>query len=118
RGRRMSAPPPGTGHEPDAEERLAVEREAEVGGAVDVGASVGKRFAEALSATNVVTTLLAVLLALVIGAVILALSSEEVRVALGYFFARPSDTFAALGENVWDVYVALVRGAVGGANQL
>src|SRR5690606_8986506 len=55
---------------------------------------------------------------LVIGAVILALSSEEVRVALGYFFARPSDTFAALGENVWDVYVALVRGAVGGANQL
>jgi simple sugar transport system permease protein len=114
----MSAPPPDTGHDPTAEERRVVEREEEHGPAVVVGASVGRRFADALSATNVATTVLAVALALLIGAIILALASEDVRTALGYFFARPSDTLTALRENVWEVYVALVRGAVGGANQL
>jgi ABC-type uncharacterized transport system permease subunit len=102
----------------DADSRRAAEREHESGGAVDVGASVGRRFADALSATTVLTTVLAVVAALVVGAIILALASEEVRSAMGYFFAQPGDTLVALRENVWDVYVALVRGAVGGPNQL
>jgi simple sugar transport system permease protein len=115
----MSAPPPDpAGHDPVTEEDEAVAREQEQGPAVDVGASVGQRFADALSATNVATTVLAVVLALLIGAIILALASEDVRIALGYLFDRPGDTFAALRDSVWDVYVALVRGAVGGANEL
>lgn len=114
----MSRPETGGSVDPDTEREEASAREEERGQAVDIGASVGRRFADALSATTVMTTLLAVLSALVIGAIILALASDEVRSSLGYFFARPGDTFAALQDNVWDVYVALVRGAVGGPNQL
>lgn len=103
---------------PDAEREEAAAREQETGQAVDVGASIGRRFADALSATTILTTVLAVVAALVLGAIILALASEEVRSAASYFFAQPADTVAALREAVWDVYVALVRGAFGGANQL
>ena len=111
--------PDGRGHvDPDVEREQAAAREQEIGQAVDVGASVGRRFADALSATTVLTTVLAVVAALVVGAIILALASDEVRSAMGYLFARPGDTLTALRENVWDVYAALVRGAVGGGNQL
>lgn len=116
----MSAPTEDpAGHDPDTERQEAVAREEESDAqTVKVGASLGDRFLHALSLTTVATTVLAILAALVVGAVILALASEEVRETLGYFFARPGDTLTALRENVWEVYVALVRGALGGANQL
>jgi general nucleoside transport system permease protein len=51
---------------------------------------------------------------MVIGGIIIALSEEPVREALGYFTARPGDTFARAWESIRDAYVALLQGALGG----
>jgi simple sugar transport system permease protein len=55
---------------------------------------------------------LAVILALVVGSVLIAVSDEDVRRAASYFFARPSDTLVAVVRAVADAYAALFRGAV------
>ena len=54
----------------------------------------------------------AVLLAVLGGSVMIALTDEAVRAASGYFFSRPGDTFAAVGSAVGSAYAALFRGAV------
>jgi simple sugar transport system permease protein len=55
----------------------------------------------------------AILVALLIGAVLIALSDEEVIDAARYFFTYPWDFFARAGEAVGSSYWALVRGSVG-----
>jgi simple sugar transport system permease protein len=62
---------------------------------------------------TVKTTVAAVFLALVIGAVLIALSTPRVVESLGYFFSYPWDFFKFAGIAVWDGYTALVRGSVG-----
>ena len=57
-------------------------------------------------------SLLSVLMALVVGAVLIALSDEQVRAASSYFFARPGDTLAAVWESGTQAYGALFRGSV------
>jgi ABC-type uncharacterized transport system permease subunit len=57
-------------------------------------------------------SVLAIVIALIIGGVLIALSDEDVRATMGYFFARPSDFFTAAWHSVWDAYMALLRGAV------
>ena len=44
---------------------------------------------------NVVISILAVVFALVIGAILIAVTNEDVQVAAGYFFAAPGDTFVS-----------------------
>jgi len=61
---------------------------------------------------------LAVVLALVVGAVLIIVSSPSVTADLGYFFARPMDTVTAAGAAVWDTYRALFLGAFGGWQQI
>lgn len=61
---------------------------------------------------SVVTTILAFVVALVVGGALIAATSAEVRAAAGYFFARPGDTFQALWDSVGGGYAALFRGAV------
>ncbi|GAA4785418.1 MULTISPECIES: ABC transporter permease [Microbacterium] len=61
---------------------------------------------------SVVTSILAVVVALVVGGVLIALTSEDVREAAGYFFARPGDTFSAIWQSVAGGYEALFRGAI------
>ncbi|MCR2801765.1 MULTISPECIES: ABC transporter permease [unclassified Microbacterium] len=58
------------------------------------------------------TTILAIVLALVVGGILIALTDEDVQEAAGYFFARPGDTFAAIWSAVYGGYEALFRGAV------
>ncbi|MFI9508701.1 ABC transporter permease [Nocardia sp. NPDC052566] len=60
---------------------------------------------------------LAVLLALIVGAVLIIVSSPDVTSAFGYFFARPLDTVSAAGTAVGDTYQALFLGAFGGKYQ-
>lgn len=54
----------------------------------------------------------AVVLAVLAGSVMIAFTDEGVQEAARYFFARPADTFAAIGQAVGGAYAALFRGAV------
>ncbi|WP_435735379.1 ABC transporter permease [Cellulosimicrobium sp. PMB13] len=57
-------------------------------------------------------SLLAIVAALVIGGVLIAAADPEVQEAATYFFAQPSDFFAATWDAVFGAYSALFQGAV------
>ncbi len=61
---------------------------------------------------TIVVTALSFLLALIIGAVLIAISDPAVTDSLAYFFAQPSDTLTAAWESVSAAYLALFEGAV------
>jgi len=61
---------------------------------------------------TVLTTALSFVLALAIGAVLIAVSDPDVTEAAGYFFSRPADTLAAVWESVSSAYIALFEGSV------
>ncbi len=54
----------------------------------------------------------AVVLAIVAGSILIAVTDEAVQEASGYFFSRPGDTLSAIGSAVGSAYYALFRGAV------
>lgn len=54
----------------------------------------------------------AVVLAVLAGSVMIAVTDEGVQDASSYFFSRPQDTFSAIGSAVGGAYAALFRGAV------
>jgi len=53
----------------------------------------------------------ALVLSLLAGSLMIAFTNAAVRTAIGYFFARPSDTFRALGTALVNAYGNLIRGA-------
>ena len=55
---------------------------------------------------------LAVVLALVAGGILIALTDKDVQAAAGYFFARPADLFRAIWDAVSGAYVALFQGSI------
>jgi simple sugar transport system permease protein len=57
-------------------------------------------------------TVLAVVLALVVGAVLIAVTDPTTQTAAGYFFARPSDTLVAAWNAIAGAYAALFQGGV------
>ncbi|MFC3689344.1 ABC transporter permease [Aquipuribacter hungaricus] len=57
-------------------------------------------------------SLLSVVMAMVVGAVLIAVSDEDVRASSSYFFARPGDMLSAIGSSVVGAYGALFRGSV------
>lgn len=61
---------------------------------------------------SVVTTILAFVLAMVVGGILIAVTDEQVQKAAGYFFARPQDTFVAIWNSVYGAYEAMFRGAI------
>ncbi|MGX1793565.1 ABC transporter permease [Microbacterium sp. NPDC055312] len=67
---------------------------------------------QAIVTGNGIISLLAVLLAVIVGSIMIAATNEEVQAASGYFFAQPGDTFAAIWEAVTGAYAALFRGAI------
>jgi general nucleoside transport system permease protein len=67
---------------------------------------------------QLVVSALAILLALVIGAVLIIVSNPEVTSKFTYFFARPRDALTASGDAVFQAYQALFLGAFGGWSQL
>ncbi len=61
---------------------------------------------------NVVTTILAVVLAMLVGGLLIAVTDPDVQAAAQYFFARPQDTLLAMWDAVAGAYSALFRGAI------
>ncbi len=108
---------PGEDPDVDHEVRAAAERDARTP-TVNVGASPTERIIAAITGTSVRVTVLAFVSAMLLGAIIIALSDESVREALGYFGSRPGDTFSAAWQAGSEAYRALVKGAVGGTYQL
>ncbi|MFC0627332.1 ABC transporter permease [Kribbella deserti] len=60
----------------------------------------------------------AIVLALVVGAILIVIGDDEVKLASSYFFAAPLDTLSAAVTAVGEAYKALVVGAVGGLNPI
>lgn len=57
-------------------------------------------------------SVLAFVLALLIGGLLIAFADQDTREASGYFFSRPTDTLGAAWTAMWDAYVAMFRGSV------
>ena len=70
------------------------------------------RFLTELLRSSWITTVLAVVTAMVVGGILMAATNEDVRTTSGYFFARPGDMLAAVWNAVYGGYEALFRGAV------
>jgi simple sugar transport system permease protein len=58
------------------------------------------------------TTVLAIVCALIVGGVLIAATDPRVAAALPYFFARPADTLGALGQAVGGAYASLFQGGI------
>ncbi|MCU1403940.1 MAG: transporter permease [Glaciihabitans sp.] len=61
---------------------------------------------------NALLSVLAVVLALVAGAILIALTDSDVQAAAGYFFSRPTDLLSAVWQAVSGAYSALFQGAI------
>ncbi len=97
----------------DEEVRAARERERQEV-SVELGATVGQRFVQAVTGKSLVVTLLSIFSALVIGALIIAFSDEPTREALAYLTARPSDTLVSAWAAISGAYASMFRGAFAG----
>ncbi len=81
--------------------------------------SFGARFLRELTGTGMVlVTALAIVAALVVGAVLIVFSDESVLSTWTYFFAAPGDTLSASWNAVTSAYGALLSGAFGGSGPL
>ena len=61
---------------------------------------------------SAIISVLAVVLALVVGAIMIAFTNEDVQAASVYFFSRPGDTVAAIWQAVSGAYSALFQGSI------
>ncbi|WP_370261440.1 ABC transporter permease [Cryobacterium sp. TMT4-10] len=61
---------------------------------------------------NAIISVLAVVLALLVGAVMIAFTNKDVQAASGYFFSRPTDLLGAIWNAVAGAYSALFQGSV------
>jgi ABC-type uncharacterized transport system permease subunit len=61
---------------------------------------------------NALLSVLAVLLALVAGAILIAFTDDDVQASAGYFFSRPSDLLSAVWQAVSGAYSSLFQGAI------
>jgi ABC-type uncharacterized transport system permease subunit len=61
---------------------------------------------------NAIISVLAVVLALIVGAIMIAFTDERVQETSVYFFARPWDTVVAVWESVSGAYAAFFNGSI------
>jgi simple sugar transport system permease protein len=75
--------------------------------------SFARHFLQGLWAANTVTvTVLAIVLAIVIGGVLIIVSDPDVLSTYTYFFSRPSDALTASWQLVSEAYANLFKGAI------
>ncbi|MGO2658686.1 ABC transporter permease [Mycetocola reblochoni] len=70
-----------------------------------------------ISQSSVTVTVLALVLGLVAGGILIAVTNSQVQATAGYFFARPTDFFAAVWQAVAGGYGALFQGSVYNINR-
>lgn len=70
------------------------------------------QFLTELLRSSWITTVLAVVAAMIVGGILMAATNDQVRTTSAYFFARPGDMLAAIWNSVYGGYEALFRGAV------
>ena len=68
--------------------------------------------ARRIARSNLLVVVMAFVFAFLIGSLLILVASTEVRAALGYFFARPSDTFVACWQEISAAYTDMFRGAI------
>lgn len=61
---------------------------------------------------NALVAVLAVIMSLILGGLLIAITDERVAEAAGYFFARPGDMLSAAWTAASEAYLALFQGAV------
>ncbi|MEF3405171.1 ABC transporter permease [Agromyces sp. CCNWLW203] len=61
---------------------------------------------------NALISVLSVVLALLVGAIMIAFTDERVQETAGYFFARPGDMLFAVWDSVAGAYSALFQGSI------
>ncbi len=61
---------------------------------------------------NATVAVLSVLLAVVCGSLLIAITDQQVRDSAGYFFSRPGDFLSAGWDAIWGAYTALFRGSI------
>jgi ABC-type uncharacterized transport system permease subunit len=64
------------------------------------------------SSNPVTVTVLAIVLATIIGAILMIVSDPRLRIMYGYFFSRPGDALNASWVKVSDAYANLFKGAI------
>jgi simple sugar transport system permease protein len=74
--------------------------------------SKGQQVLREIMGGSAVISVLAVVLALIVGAVLIALTDKDVQAASGYFFSRPGDTFKAIWDAASGAYSALFQGSI------
>lgn len=83
-----------------------------VPGAEDHHKHDGESLLQRIATGNALISVLAVVIALVLGGFLIAFANENVREASTYFFSRPMDTFSAAWTAVSEAYIALFRGSI------
>ncbi|MPZ00744.1 MAG: ABC transporter permease [Actinophytocola sp.] len=74
--------------------------------------TVGQRFFRELTTGGTALTLLSIVLAMLIGAVLIVVADSDVQETAAYFFSRPSDTLLAIWESASSAYAAMFAGSV------
>lgn len=74
--------------------------------------TAGQRFWRELATGSAMVTVLSVVLALFIGALLIIVSDPGVQDAASYFFSQPGDTFSAAWQSVSSAYAALFQGSL------
>lgn len=75
-------------------------------------APTANRVLREMMASSWLISVLAIVVALFVGAVLIAATAPDVQKALGYFFSRPGDTFRAIWDAVAGAYTSLFQGAI------
>ncbi|WP_449278975.1 ABC transporter permease [Leucobacter sp. GX24907] len=70
------------------------------------------RLLQEIFSSSITTTVMAIVLSMLIGGVLIALTDDKVQEAAGYFFARPTDTLVAVWDAIAGGYAALFRGSI------
>jgi ABC-type uncharacterized transport system permease subunit len=72
----------------------------------------GNRVIREIMSGNAALSFLAIVLGLLVASVLIALTDPGVQAASGYLFARPGDTFVAIGTAISGAYYSLFQGAI------
>ena len=82
-------------------------------GAVKVpDAPTANRILKEIMGGNAVVSVLAIVLALLVGSILIVLTDPDVQATAGYFLSRPGDLLGAIGRSIGGAYSALFQGSI------